>query len=342
MIEKTHLIKAKFIKRLNRFVAEVILNNKKILVHVPNTGRMGELLIPGVDVLLKEANGKYAFRMMYAYYKNNPILIDSILTNTIFQNLFENKEVPGYENCKIHKREPSYENHRFDFLIEDSNKKEEFIELKSCTLAYEDVAAFPDAVSDRASKHLKALAKSKKGTVIFFLFHKNISTFIPNFHTDFLFYETLKEVQNNISIKAFSVESSQNLNITGLTPVSIHIPEVQPNGFIILIIKEEAKNYKIHLFTDPENNNIFKSASRIKNKKNIILKDKSYKIIHMLPIITHTIDGDKLYFHNEILKNPLFLDESYYVYNFKSNPLFSSLFWDTILHIRYNKFINLI
>jgi len=338
MITFPDLIKAQFIKRHNRFVAEVILNNKTVLVHVPNTGRMGELLIPGVEVLLKEAHGKYAYKMIFVDYKGKAILIDSILTNKLFQDLFENNLVPGYEDCKIIKREPTFENHRFDFLIEHSNKEEEFIELKSCTLAYETAASFPDAISDRATNHLKALARSKKGTVIFFLFHENIMTFTPNYHTDYVFYETLKSLQNKISIKAFSIERSNDLDISGLNPVNIIIPEITERGFLILLLKDEDENYRIHLFSNIENNSIFRVAKKLKSNKKFIIEDKSYHVDHILPIITETAADDIKYFDESILSNSSYSNKNSGLYLFKKNPMTTSHFWDIILHIRYNKF----
>ena len=49
-----NIYEAEFISRPNRFNAKVILNNEEIVVHVPNTGRCREILIPGCIVFLRE------------------------------------------------------------------------------------------------------------------------------------------------------------------------------------------------------------------------------------------------------------------------------------------------
>lgn len=46
--------KATFLSRPNRFVANVALDNQEIPVHVKNTGRCRELLLPGAEVWLTE------------------------------------------------------------------------------------------------------------------------------------------------------------------------------------------------------------------------------------------------------------------------------------------------
>ena len=52
----TNITPAKFIKRHNRFVAEVLLGGETVLCHVKNTGRCRELLQEGVTVYLERAS----------------------------------------------------------------------------------------------------------------------------------------------------------------------------------------------------------------------------------------------------------------------------------------------
>lgn len=159
-MQKVHspLLKATLIKRVNRFVAEILIDNKKLHVYVPNTGRLSELALPGSEILLSPINAKYRYKILYIIKKSFPVMIDSTYSNSLFYELLLNKKVP--ELCLFDSitREPVYGNHRFDFLLKHINEKS-FIELKSCTLFYKKTGSFPDAVSSRASEHIKSLAE---------------------------------------------------------------------------------------------------------------------------------------------------------------------------------------
>ena len=48
----SNIVKGRFLERPNRFIAYVEINGQKETVHVKNTGRCAELLIPGVEVYL--------------------------------------------------------------------------------------------------------------------------------------------------------------------------------------------------------------------------------------------------------------------------------------------------
>lgn len=151
--------KAIFIDRPNRFVAHVDINGTVETVHVKNTGRCKELLIPGAGVWLT-ASGNPLRKTRYdliAVRKANGRLfnIDSQAPNRAAYEWLKEQSfdliVPEYP----------YGNSRVDFYME--RDKEKFLmEVKGCTLEEDGVGYFPDAPTERGVKHIRELIKAKK------------------------------------------------------------------------------------------------------------------------------------------------------------------------------------
>lgn len=351
------LLKASLVKRINRFVAEVLLNDVKLKVYVPNTGRLSELALPGAEVLLSPINAKYKFKILYIINRSFPVMIDSTYSNRLFYELLKEKKVPGLEQYGTIKREPVYGNHRFDFLLGNENQ-ELYIELKSCTLFHNKTGSFPDAVSSRASEHVKSLAESGMGKLIFLVLRSDIDMFLPNYHTDFAFYETLKKYKNNIDIHAFTVQYDESLKIKSLKEIPVVIPDVNPIGIFLLILLNpedtvnedgEVLEQGYYIYCGNSTGNIFKTISSLKTKNGInrIFPDQRFskmKIISGLPVISSSVTADKLklllsghrgsiipyYDKNNTLPSKELVQ-------FKNNPLEDSWFWDLILEVRFGE-----
>ena len=148
-----------FLKRPNRFIAEVAIDGQKETVHVKNTGRCRELLIPGCEVWLTEPGtpGRKTKYDLVAVRKSSGVLfnIDSQAPNKVVKQWLEtmdyNRVVPEY----------TYGDSRIDFYMERG--KEKFLmEVKGCTLEVDGVGYFPDAPTERGVKHIRELIKAKK------------------------------------------------------------------------------------------------------------------------------------------------------------------------------------
>jgi len=344
------LIKANLIKRINRFVAEVLINSKPETVYVPNTGRLSELALPGAEVLLSPLNGKYSYKILYIINESYPVMIDSTYSNRLFQNLLLDKKVPGFEKFSLIRREPPYGNHRFDFLIK-SEGNENFLELKSCTLFHRNIASFPDAVSARASEHIKLLAETGRGKIVFFILKHNIKYFIPNYHTDFIFYETLKNFKDLVDIRALSIEYNNSLDITELKEIPLLIPEVRPCGFFIILLKpditaKQLPDRKFILLCGKDETDIFRRIKKIRGNtkqlpavEGIILHEM--KIITDMPVVTEKKDIsilDYSFSNKEINGEIIFSSDEWRVYSFTENPAEQQWFWDEILKLRFGDF----
>ena len=195
-----NVVGADFVERLNRFVATVKINGESETVHVKNTGRCKELLIPGCRVYLeKSANQtrKTAFDLI-AVEKERvgkpPLLInmDSQVPNAAAEEWLEKGNLFS-KNAKI-KREVKFGNSRFDFYIEDGGKKA-FLEVKGVTLERDGVARFPDAPTERGIKHINELVSAKEQG--FECYMKEIHLFEPNYETHRKFGEALVRAQKS-------------------------------------------------------------------------------------------------------------------------------------------------
>lgn len=199
-----NVICGKFIERPNRFIAKVEINGKTETVHVKNTGRCKELLIPNVPVYLfcsdnPKRKTKYD---LIAVEKNRmkkpPLLInmDSQIPNSAAEEWLKRGKLFS-ENAVI-RREVRYGNSRFDLYIEDGEKRA-FMEVKGVTLENSGVAMFPDAPTERGVKHINELMKAVKegydAYVLFVIQMKEVELFRPNRQTHAEFADVLREAK---------------------------------------------------------------------------------------------------------------------------------------------------
>lgn len=150
---------AKFISRQNRFVAQVEINGKTETVHVKNTGRCKELLLPKSDVILDKSdnpNRKTQYDLI-AVYKTNLgwVNIDSQAPNQVVKEWLETRPAP-FQNLEVLRPEYTYGKSRVDFYMECPERKI-LMEVKGCTLEIDGIGYFPDAPTQRGVKHLQEL-----------------------------------------------------------------------------------------------------------------------------------------------------------------------------------------
>lgn len=193
-----NIIPAKFIERPNRFIARVELNGKEETVHVKNTGRCREILVPGSTVYLEKSDNpdrKTAYDLVSAEKGHRIINIDSQLPNHLVEEWLHNQDV--IKDITYIKREKTYGKSRFDFYIEAGDRKI-FMEVKGVTLENGGVVSFPDAPTERGIKHLKELLQAKnegyEAYVFFVVQMKDVDYFTPAEDKHKEFADTLRYV----------------------------------------------------------------------------------------------------------------------------------------------------
>ena len=161
-IHYENTVPAIFVRRVNRFVAEVLIDGNTEKVHVKNTGRLKELLMPKAKVILQRAadsNRKTAYDLISVYKPGLKwVNIDSLAPNELMKQYIMNLD---YD---VVKPEYTYGDSRFDFYMERRGEKY-LTEVKGCTLAADTrrgIGLFPDAPTERGVKHLDELAAAAK------------------------------------------------------------------------------------------------------------------------------------------------------------------------------------
>lgn len=193
-------VKGIFKNRPNRFIAEVEVDGKLEIAHVPNTGRCRELLVEDAVVWLKPSdnpNRKTKFSLHFVENRGVLVSLFSQQANSIVFDAIKNGQIKELSGYSVHQREKSVDNSRIDIYLEKQNGESCFVEVKGVTLIVGDEARFPDAPTERGAKHLKELIKLKKDgnrcAVFFLIQHPAGNFFRPNWENDPKFSQTLNE-----------------------------------------------------------------------------------------------------------------------------------------------------
>lgn len=211
-------VPGRFIRRLNRFTAEVLIGGRIEIVHVKNTGRLKELLLPDAEVTLQKSGNpsrKTAYDLISVYKPGLEwVNIDSLAPNALMKLQLR---AMGYD--VVHP-EYTYGKSRFDFYME-RDRKRYLTEVKGCTLAadsscltgnhfFQDlkVGLFPDAPTERGVKHLNELAAAvQEGfecSISFVIQMNGIRRVFPNHETHPAFGEALeKAVRAGVGINYY-------------------------------------------------------------------------------------------------------------------------------------------
>ncbi len=184
----------RFIDRSNRFIAHVEIGSVTETVHVKNTGRCTELLIPGAEVVLSKSDNpkrKTKYDLIAVYKEKLGLInIDSQAPNHVVQEWLE--ELP----FDLVKPEYTYDKSRIDFYMEKGNNRF-LLEVKGCTLEINGIGYFPDAPTERGVKHLHELRKAVEegyiAAVAFAIPMPKVVKALPNDQTQPEFGEALRE-----------------------------------------------------------------------------------------------------------------------------------------------------
>ncbi|MBQ9208412.1 MAG: DNA/RNA nuclease SfsA [Oscillospiraceae bacterium] len=213
-----NITRAKFLSRPNRFIAQAEINGRVETVHVKNTGRCRELLIPGCDIWLTAPGtaGRKTKYDLVAVRKSNGMIIniDSQAPNKVMLEWLERQ---GYDKIIP---EYTYGDSRIDFCLE-KNGKRILMEVKGCTLERDGIGYFPDAPTERGIKHIHELIRAKGGgygAVLAFVIQMNgINEVRPNTETHPGFGQAWNEaVAAGVEILFFTCDVWENgFEITG-------------------------------------------------------------------------------------------------------------------------------
>ena len=200
---------AKFIDRPNRFIAHVELDGSVETVHVKNTGRCRELLVPDCTVYLEKGtnpNRKTAYDLIAVEKGSSLINMDAQGPNKVFA---EWAAAGGFlPDVTAIRPEYAYGGSRLDFCIE-TKERLHLVEVKGVTLEENGNALFPDAPTERGVRHLheliRAVGEGHRATAFFVIQMAGVTDFSPNDDTHPAFGEALRRARDaGVRIAAWS------------------------------------------------------------------------------------------------------------------------------------------
>ena len=241
--------KAEFLDRPNRFLVRCLKDKQEITAFLPNPGRLQELLLPGRTIFLTwdgiSGHRKNPYTLIAVEREGIPIMLHTHKTNAVARHLIEKGKVPGLEGAKVIGKEITIGHSRFDLLLKH-NGREILTEVKSCTLVGNQIAMFPDAVTERGARHLRELAelsgKERETAVLFVVHWPGVDYFLPDYHTDLHFARTMLDCRNRIRFFPVSVRWKKDLSLDARTSL-VTIPwdvierEAKDRGSYLLVLK---------------------------------------------------------------------------------------------------------
>lgn len=253
--KKDAIVQAVFVERPNRFLARCSTEELGIVdAYLPNPGRLWELLLPGAAVYLHPTNAsdgpfpsprKTRFTLVAVKRGEQPVFLHTHMANTIARELINQGAIPSLEGAEIIRQEVAQGKSRFDFLLKH-DARDLYLEVKSCTLFGNDVAMFPDAVTQRGRRHLLQLAEMGragiKSAVLFLVHYPRVHWFMPDFHTDYAFSSAFLQAKDRVMILPVAIEWNPDLTI-GQEVKTLEIPwhylrrEIQDRGSYLLIVR---------------------------------------------------------------------------------------------------------
>lgn len=194
------VVTGSFVSRPNRFIAYCEIDGSVEKVHVKNTGRCKEILVPGAKAVLAESDNpdrKTRFDLIAAYKGDILINIDSQAPNKAFGEFLRESDI--LPEGSVIRPEFTHGDSRFDFHV-DTPEGEIYIEVKGVTLEHDGLCSFPDAPTERGVKHLRGLMRcideGHSAWAVFVVQMRGMKSFTPNYATHEEFGKVLEEAES--------------------------------------------------------------------------------------------------------------------------------------------------
>lgn len=225
------LVEGRLVERLNRFAVAVAVEGEVVRAHLPNSGRLRELLVPGAPALLAPRLGpgrSTSYDLALVRQGAEWVSVDARLPNRLFREALEEGRLSAWRGARVLQAEARRGRSRLDFLLEGPGPGvRTWVEVKSITLVQEGCALFPDAVTARGARHLEelaaALAQGDRAAVVFVVQRGDARAFRPHWEADPFFARRLAEVvQRGVQVLAYRCQvSPEEVRLAEALPVCL-------------------------------------------------------------------------------------------------------------------------
>jgi sugar fermentation stimulation protein A len=226
------LVEATFLRRDNRFRVQVRIGAQTVAAHLANSGRLGELLVPGHRVWLTPAVPAAALRRKTGYdltlvdHHGHLVSVDSRLPGDLAAQALRcnmvGENLKDYPNIK---REVALGQSRIDYFLSGPDRHPCWLEVKSVTLVTDKTARFPDAPTARGRRHLDELSRAvldgDRAAVLFVVQRDDARQFTPNDTTDPEFGRALRHAAS-VGVEVYALSCRLSLeSITVDEPIPV-------------------------------------------------------------------------------------------------------------------------
>jgi sugar fermentation stimulation protein A len=218
------------VTRDNRFRVTVEVEDREVWAHLPNSGRLGELLLPGRRVVLVERSTpgrKTGYDLSLVKYEGRWISVDARLPNDLVEEALLAGRLEPLAGYPALRREVTRGRSRFDFLLEAPGRRPCLVEVKSITLVIDGLGCFPDAVTLRGRRHVHELAEAVgagyRAAVIFCVQRDDAVGVRPHDESDPDFGQALRAAaEQGVEIYAYACQVEPGrVEIAGRLPVHL-------------------------------------------------------------------------------------------------------------------------
>ena len=239
LVEKIGLVPGTLIQRYKRFLADVRLADSSVVTaHTTNTGSMKTCWEPGDRVLLEPAanpDRKLKFTWLAVERPGGWVGVETGMPNRVVAEAARRDALPGLAGLHGVRTEVKYgvENSRIDVLALDGEDRQVFIEVKNTTLKAGDWALFPDAVTERGTKHLRELQgmvqNGHRAAIAFFVHRMDVDRFDAARDIDPAYAEELDlAAANGVVVLPLAVRLVTSLGAGGLWRLGWELPGLLP------------------------------------------------------------------------------------------------------------------
>lgn len=200
-----------FIERSNRFLIRCAIikpSGEETIVeaHLPDSGRLKELLVKGRQVWLlpamkKERKTQWSAALVETPNKTGFVSINAMFPNQLVEEALKARQISELQDWNYVRREYTYKGSRWDFLLENGVQRLA-LEVKGVTLIEDEIGYFPDAVTTRGARHVQELADISQeenwaAAVLFVVGRKDVQGIKPCERIDPNFARQLKNAHHS-------------------------------------------------------------------------------------------------------------------------------------------------
>jgi sugar fermentation stimulation protein A len=201
----------RIVKRLNRFVVEIMLGDKNYRASINNTGRLKQFLVEGGTAycIPQKKGNKTDYKLFAVKDGDAGAVIDTRLQMDAFERVLHKGLIPWLKDCTFIRRDARLNGSVIDYMLE-CNGSDLYLEVKSAVLRNGSSAMYPDCPTARGRRHIAELTEyvraGGQATILFIAALDGVSSFKPDKDSDpELYYLLVKAVQAGVGTKAINM-----------------------------------------------------------------------------------------------------------------------------------------